>query len=208
MNVAESKVNHSAASSSVLCCRLLLVFLPLPPPLGGAGFWWAVVNKHAQPIAKIDFCHLCRKFAFLKRYAFFYDLLLQRSICSLTQGLAVSDLDISWLWWWGSLQITVTSTPTGWSEGQRESSVLYVSKTMTAVDKKSTSIRWQMYLWLCTCPYVPSIPICHQSESSMESVFSLLMGKERGLLVSWTPGVEDRNGETFLLAGICGWKTT
>lgn len=57
MNAAGSKVNHSAVSSSGLCCRPLppLFFLPLPPPLVCSGFWWAVVKKYAQLIAKADF---------------------------------------------------------------------------------------------------------------------------------------------------------
>lgn len=204
MNAAESKVNHSAVSSSVLCCRplLLLVFLPLPPPLVGSGFWWAVVNKQAQLIANADF-YPCGKLAFFKEkiFSFFFFFFLHGCICSLTQGLAVSELDISWLWWWGSLLITVTSTPTGWSEGQRSSSILYVSRGIAGGNENSTF--FDRYICNYAC-----VPISPRFLSAISQCLRWKLcvftanGQRRCLLGSWTPRVEDRNGETFLQAGI------
>lgn len=46
-------------------------------------------------------------------------------------------------------------------------------------------------------------------ESLMETVCGFTVnGESLCLLGSWTPAVDDRNGETFLQAEFCGWKTT
>lgn len=87
------------------------------------------------------------------------------------QGLAVSKLEVSWLWCWGSLLITVTSTPTGWSEGHSWNSILYVSKGVAGGNENSILFIFTYIAVIMPVSLFPLHSYLSVRESLMETVW-------------------------------------
>lgn len=130
------RVNSKSFSRFLLCSRLQASSSPprvSSSPSSSSPFW-VVVGCGQQPW-RIN-CNFVTSVQ--KRYPPPFVFAWGR-FRSLTRGLAVSELGVSWLRWWASPQLSATSTPFGWSEGQRSSSsfFLYVSKSLAGGNKNS-----------------------------------------------------------------------
>lgn len=90
----------SKSFSRFLLCSLLQTSSCFPSSPSSSCRCWVLVGCGEQACTtncKSRFLSSLQKICIPQKIFFFYYLLLQRCICALTQGLAVSDLDISWL---------------------------------------------------------------------------------------------------------------